>query len=290
MSHSPAVYDSPRPSLPRVASRRKKPRSSIVERDRGPGRTRRSVPSGQPHLERAALEVRERPLERSPRAAALERAARRRARVGRASVRSTARSRPHRPLARHERRLVVERHALEPEPQRLPVDERGHLQRHAAGSARARGRARRSSARAGARAARPSAAAAAVLAHVDARQDLVPRLRERVLVGLVEPEERRDVQPLVVLVARAPGPRSTSGRRSPKVLFSSATMQASEPSAPVAPVEADRVEDVAEHAQLGEQQHALDRRVAGELDARPPSPAGRRRSGRRRGARRRSAG
>ena len=59
-------------------------------------------------------------------------------------------------------------------------------------------------------------------------------------------------------------PRSTSGSRSPNVLLSSATMQASAAVAAVAPVEADRVEDVAEHAQLGEHQDALDRRVAGE--------------------------
>ena len=76
-----------------------------------------------------------------------------------------------------------------------------------------------------------SGRAAGLVADVDAGQDLLAGLREGVLVGLVEAEERRDVQALVVLVAERRARASSSGSRSPKVLPSSATMQASSPPA-----------------------------------------------------------
>ena len=98
-----------------------------------------------------------------------------------------------------ERRLVVERHALQPEPQRLAVDQRGHLQRHQRiPRERPRNARIRQLAAPGVedRGERPLR----LLAHVDARPDRLPGLRERPLVALVEPEERRDVQPLRLLV------------------------------------------------------------------------------------------
>ena len=122
VSHSPAMYDSPKPSLPRVASRRKKPRSWIARRT---GRAGAEAPHC---LRREARPRACRPRGRRAPARALQSRLARAADCGPAPARR-GRSRAHAPLARHERRLVVERHALEPESQRLEVDQRGHLQR-----------------------------------------------------------------------------------------------------------------------------------------------------------------
>ena len=107
----------------------------------------------------------------------------------------------------------------------------------------------------------------AVLADVDAGEDLVSRLREGVLVRTVEPEEGRDVQVLVVLVAER-GPVEKLGQPLAEGVVQLGDHAGERAVAPVAPVEADRVEDVAQHAELRQHQHALDRRVAGELDHR----------------------
>ena len=156
VSHSPAVYDSPKPSLPRVARRRKSARSWMRSETAGPAPNVRVVPSGSvtssdPPSRCASSRSSTATATRSTSAPRGSGAARRRA-LDRAHARTD-------PSPRHERRLVVERHPLQPETQRLPVDERRHLQRHQR-IARERPRdATRSSARAGVRAARPSAAA-----------------------------------------------------------------------------------------------------------------------------------
>ena len=108
---------------------------------------------------------------------------------------------------------------------------------------------------------------AVVVADVDARPHLVARLREGVLVALVEPEEGRDVEPLAVLVAEL-RPAQHLGQALAEGVAQLGDHAGERAVGAVAPVEADRVEDVAEHARLGEHQDALDRRVAGELDHR----------------------
>ena len=161
---------------------------------------------------------------------ALERAAARRA-ASRRSARSTCSS-PHRPLAGDERRLVVERHALQPEPQRLPVDERRSPAAASAGSGRG---SRASDAFVSSR--------AAAVQHCGQRPP--PRPRGRGCAPRPRPRAartrtrssgrgRRTARRAAASRARsgAPAPRSSSGRRSPKVLFSSATMHASAPSPP----------------------------------------------------------
>ena len=98
---------------------------------------------------------------------------------------------------------------------------------------------------------------ALVLADVDARPDLVLRLGERVLVALVEPEEGRDVEALLVLVVPLAAVQELGQALAERVreLGDDARELAV---AAVAPVERDRVEDVAEHPQLGEREDALD--------------------------------
>ena len=135
-SHSPAVYDSPSPSF----AARREPAEEARARGSsrcttGPGAEapRRAV--RQPHHERAALEPGRRARGRD--------APRCRARAGAmpAPAGARARSCPHRALAGDERRLVVERHALQPELERLPVDERRSPAAASAGSGRATRRA-----------------------------------------------------------------------------------------------------------------------------------------------------
>src|SRR4026208_2271528 len=80
VSHSPAVYDSPRPSLPRVARRRTNAASRTARRRgeleaaRRTGAEAARGATRQLHLEGAAVEAVEGPLEQSSRRA-LERAA-----------------------------------------------------------------------------------------------------------------------------------------------------------------------------------------------------------------------
>ena len=92
-----------------------------------------------------------------------------------------------------------------------------------------------------------------------------PGSREGVLVGAVEPEERRDVQVLVVLVLERRAVQQL-GQPLAEGVVQLGDHARERSVAAVAPVEADRVEDVAEHPELGQDEHALDRRVAGEVD------------------------
>ena len=141
---------------------------------------------------------------------------------------------------------------------RLPVDQRGDLER-------LQRIAERGTARGSVGQLAPAAVehgchrrAAGLVAHVDARPDLVAGLRERVLVALVEAEERRDVQMLVV---RVPERRAAQqlGHALAEGVADLGDHAGQLPVGPVAPVERDRVEDVAEHAQLREHQDAASR-------------------------------
>ena len=105
------------------------------------------------------------------------------------------------------------------------------------------------------------------LPHVDPREDLLARLGERVLVRGVEPEERRHVQVLLVLVGEVAAAQEL------EVALAEGVVQLRDHAgeravAAVAPVEADRVEDEPEHAELRQHEHPLDLRVAGELEHR----------------------
>ncbi len=219
---------------PELAARREAPEERAactdLEADLGPGSEAPHRAVREARVERPVAEIGEDALEHggTPPARAGARAA-----AARGGVRGSRRrrSRPHRPLPRLERRLVPEGDALEPELERLPVDEPDHLHRHERVARRAPPRASGSSAPAGGRRASRRAARSSRSRHVDPRAHALARLRERVAVALVERHERRDVQALGVLVAQRPCPRRSSGSRSPNVLLSSATMQASSPSA-----------------------------------------------------------
>ena len=212
---------------------------------------------GQRHLERPALEVLERALEERHRDP-VERRDRARPRLAPRASRSATLI-AQRPLARARTAACGGTARASGRAQRLPVDQRDHLQRHAAGSGRAAGRASAfvSSLPAAVQdgGERPRAV---VVTHVDARPHLVARLRERVLVA--SGRARRTARRAAACGARSAAP----GRGAPPAGARRTCCSARRPCTRasrrrVAPEEADRVEDVAEHPRLREHQHALDR-------------------------------
>ena len=105
------------------------------------------------------------------------------------------------------------------------------------------------------------------LPHVDPREDLVARLGERVLVRGVEAEERRHVQVLLVLVGEVAAAQELEVALAERVV--QLRDHAGERAVgAVAPVEADRVEDEPEHAELRQHENPFDLGVAGELEHR----------------------
>ena len=236
--HSPAWYDSPSPivaarreaadqsacrSTISIVSGRPLPKRPHASR---PGARRRACPPSQV----ASAPVRMRTAIALEHASARGRDLAERALDGAHSFTE--------PDARDERRLVVERHALRPELDGLPVDQRGHLHRHQrvaderSGARLAFVSSCRSPVEHGASAARgrPRARARAPRPRPPA-----PRTRTR-----TPGRARRTARRAGACRGRRcrSGPRRSSGSRSPNVLFSSAIIAGELPVRPVAPVEA----------------------------------------------------